>query len=568
MQDLLNSPNSLIMFDGAMGTMLQRAGLETSALPELLNIESPQLIKEIHESYIRAGAQIITTNTFRANGLKLEKSPYSLESIIKAGVGLAREAGAPYVALDIGPLGQMLKPLGEVSFQRAYELFKQQVEFGVRAGADCILIESISCLYEAKAAVLAAKENSNLPVLCTMTFQGDGRTFTGTDPLTATQVLQGLGVDALGINCSLGPKEILSLLPMMLTYARVPIIVQPNAGLPSIDRGKTIFPVGPEEFGKYGETLARLGVKLLGGCCGTTPDHIEAVNKQIEQVSFSPRTVETVTCCCSGTKTVILEQITVIGERINPTGKKRLKEALRKNQLEVLLTEAIEQSKGGAQVLDVNVGLPEIDEVKVLKEVVTSIQAVVDTPLQIDSINIKAIEGAIRDYNGKPIINSINGKKSSMEQLFPVAKKYGAALIVLTLDERGIPETAEERFQIAKKVMEAAIAYGIPKEDLIIDCLVMTASAQQSIGKETLRAVAMIKEELGLKTTLGISNFSFGLPNRTLLNRTFLACALAAGLDAPILDPLSEEMLNTVKAYRVIEGLDQEAKEYSKDFKG
>ncbi|GAB6087577.1 homocysteine S-methyltransferase family protein [Alkaliphilus crotonatoxidans] len=569
MRNLINEQNKMILFDGAMGTMLQRAGLEVGALPELLNLEKPELIREIHQSYVKAGAQIITTNTFQANELKLGKSSHSLEAIIEAGVRLAREAKAPYVAQDIGPLGQMLAPLGEISFQRAYEIFKRQVMAGVKAGVDCIIIETLSDLYEAKAALLAVKENSDLPVFCTMTFQGDGRTFVGTDAITATQVLQGLGADALGINCSLGPKEILPLLPDVLKYAKVPVIVQPNAGLPTLVQGKTVFPVEPAAFGEYGRQLAKLGVKILGGCCGTTPDHIRALQQQIDRFQFQPCETKIVTCCTSGTKTVILDgKTTITGERINPTGKKQLKEALRQNDLEVLLTEAIEQTRAGAHILDVNVGLPEINEERVLKEAVTTIQTVVDTPLQIDSVNIKALEGALRCYNGKPIINSVNGKESSMEQVFPLAKKYGAVLVALTLDEGGIPETAEGRVAIAEKIMKGAMAYGIPKEDLIIDCLVMTVSAQQSIVMETLKAVSLVKERLGLKTTLGVSNVSFGLPNRSLINRTFLAGALMAGLDVPILDPLSEEMMNTVKAHRVLKGEDQEAKDFIRDFQG
>ncbi|ABR49501.1 homocysteine S-methyltransferase [Alkaliphilus metalliredigens QYMF] len=568
MNFLRDCKEGMLIFDGAMGTMLQKSGLKVGALPEIYNIEHPELIQQIHERFVRAGAQVVTTNTFQANELKLKDSIYSLEEIIEGGIKVAKASGAPYVALDIGPLGQMMKPLGEISFDRAYDIFKRQVQAGVKAGADCILIETISDLYEAKAAILAAKENSDLPVLCTMTFQEDGRTFTGTDPMTATLVLQSLGVDALGVNCSLGPKEMLPILSDILKYAKVPVMVQSNAGLPRLEGDDTIFPASPEEFALYGREMAELGVGILGGCCGTTPEHIQALKKAVFQINSPERKVERVTCACSPTKTVILDgRTTVIGERINPTGKKRLKEALRNNQLEVLVAEAIDQSNAGAQVLDVNVGLPEIDEVAVLKEVIMGIQEVVDTPLQIDSVNVEAMEAAARIYNGKPIINSVNGKEAVMAAVFPIAKKYGATLIGLTLDDKGIPETAEERIQIAKTIMERAKAYGIPKEDLIIDCLVMTASAQQSVVKETIKAVSLVKSELGLKTSLGVSNVSFGLPNRELLNRTFLATALAAGLDAPIMDPLSKEMMDTIEAFRVLNNEDQEAMAFIRRFK-
>ncbi len=565
---LQEKPNSYLIFDGAMGTMLQKSGLKVGALPEVYNIEEPTIIGNIHKAYIDAGAQVITANTFQANELKLKDSKYSVEEIIEAGITVAKGSGATYVALDIGPLGQMMEPIGDISFNRAYEIFQRQVKAGVKAGADCILIETFSDLYEAKAAILAAKENSQLPIFCTMTFQKDGRTFLGTDPITATLVLQSLGVDALGINCSLGPEEMLTILPSILKYAKVPVIVQSNAGLPYLEGDETIFPVDPVAFGDYYKKMVEMGVQVLGGCCGTTPQHIEAIKNIVSEKKSPKRNVQLVTATTSATKMVILDnKTTVIGERINPTGKKRLKEALRNKQMEVLLNEAIEQSNFGAQVLDVNVGLPEIDEKLILPQVIKDIQGVVDTPLQIDTVNTEAMEAAARIYNGKPIINSVNGKESVMSKVFPIAKKYGATLIGLTLDEGGIPETAEERLTIAKRIMERAMDYGIPKEDLIIDCLVVTASAQQSMVMETIKAVTLVKEELGLKTALGVSNVSFGLPNRELLNRTFLATALSAGLDAPILDPLSKEMMGTIDAFRVLNNEDEEAKLFIEKFK-
>ncbi len=555
--------DKILIFDGAMGTMLQQAGLEAGELPEVYNIEHPEIVQKIHESYVKAGAQVVTTNTFQASELKLESCPYSVEEIIKAAVKNAKKAGAPYVALDIGPLGKMMKPVGDLSFEEAYRLFKRQVEAGAKAGADLILTETFSDLYEAKAAILAAKENSDLPIFCTMTFQEDERTFLGTDPLTAVSVLQGLGVDALGMNCSLGPEEMIHLLPDFLRYAKVPLMVQSNAGLPKMEGDETIFPVTPESFGAYGKEMVKLGVQILGGCCGTSPEHIRQLKQNVETIKSTPRKVKKITCACSSTQTVILNhKTTVIGERINPTGKKRLKKALRNSEFDTLLKEAIYQVNAGAQVLDVNVGLPEIQEKIVLPHVISDIQTVVDVPLQIDSADVEALEAAVRVYNGKPIINSVNGKEENMRAVFPIAQKYGAALICLTLDEEGIPQTAQGRLQIAQKIMERAIEYGIPKEDLIIDCLVMTASAQQSIVKETLKAVSLVKTQLGLKTILGISNISFGLPNRVLLNRTFLAAALGEGLDAPILDPLSQEMMDTIYSFRVLNNEDLEAKNY------
>ncbi len=563
MELLQELKDRLILFDGAMGTMLQKSGLRLGELPELFNITEPSLITDIHREYVKAGADIITTNTFQANSYKLKDSGYSVEAVVAAGVKVAKESGAKWVALDIGPIGKMMKPLGEVSFQEAYDVFKQQVIAGAEAGADLILIETISDIYEARAAILAAKENSALPVFCTMTFQGDGRTFLGTDAITAATVLQALGVDALGINCSLGPKELMPILKELINYSNIPVLIQPNAGLPVIVDGETIFPIVAEEFSRYVREMAEAGARLLGGCCGTSPEHIGCVKEAITGLQPKEISQKALTSVASGTRTVVLEdKITIIGERINPTGKKRLKEALRNNQIEVLLAEAIEQTNAGAEVLDVNVGLPEIDEVIMLQRVVQEIQGVVDTPLQLDTINPEALEAAIRLYNGKPIINSVNGKEKSMAEVFPIAKKYGACVIGLTLDERGIPQTAEERLEIAERIMHRALEYGIPKENLLIDCLVVTASAQQAMVKETVKAVGLVKERLGLKTTLGVSNVSFGLPQRELINRSFLAAVLTAGLDAPIMDPLSPEMLNTIRSFRVLYNQDLEAKEY------
>lgn len=556
-----------IFFDGAMGTMLQNRGLKAGEIPELYNILHPEIIKDIHEKYIKSGADIITTNTFGANELKLKETGYSVEEVISKAVEIAKEAKKDnknkYVALDIGPTGQLLEPIGTLKFERAYEIFKRQVKAGVEAGCDLILIETISDLYEAKAAVLAAKENSSLPVFCTMTFGEDGRTFTGTDPLTMVMVLEGLGVDALGLNCSLGPKEMLPTVEKILEYSSIPVMVQPNAGLPRVEKGETVYDITPEEFAYYIKSMAEKGVTILGGCCGTNDEFIRTVIKELEELKPLEVKYKNITATSSSSKTVILgEGAKVIGERINPTGKKKFKEALRNNNLDYILTEAINQQEAGADILDVNVGLPEINEEEVMVKVIKEIQSIINLPLQIDSSSAEVIEAAARIYNGKPMINSVNGKKEIMEEIFPIAKKYGACVVGLTLDERGIPAKAEERVEIAERIINTAKEYGIKKEDILIDCLVLTASAQQEEVIETIKAVRMVKEKFGVKTLLGVSNVSFGLPNRGLLNKTFLAMALSQGLDAPILNPNNKEVMDTINAFKVLSNDDKEAKEY------
>ena len=426
----------------------------------------------------------------------------------------------------------------------------------------------MSDVYELKAAILAAKENSNLPIICTMTFQEDGRTLTGTDPLTMVNIIQGLGVNALGINCSLGPKEILPLAKEILTYSQIPVIVQPNAGLPKEIKGQTIFDVDPVEFAKYIKEMAQLGVTIFGGCCGTTPQHIRALTEALKDLKPVVRQIKKITAVSSATKTVVLGTgVTIIGERINPTGKKRLREALKNNDLEYILLEGVEQRKRGAQILDVNVGLPEIDEEQVMLKVMTELQSIINLPLQIDSVRKDVLETAARFYNGKPLINSVNGKEEVMAEIFPIVKKYGCAVIALTLDEEGIPPKAEDRLKIAQKIVKRAEEYGIKKEDIIIDCLVLTASAQQMEVQETIKALSIVKKELGVKTTLGVSNVSFGLPNRGLLNRTFLTLALGAGLDAPILNPLDKEIMDTIKAYNVLWAYDLNGAEFIENSK-
>ncbi|MCT4620447.1 MAG: homocysteine S-methyltransferase family protein [Marinisporobacter sp.] len=554
-----------IFFDGAMGTMLQAAGLGVGEYLESYNILHPNILYDIHKRYIDAGADIITTNTFGANSYKLKNSPYSVGDIISSAVTIAKKAaGSKLVALDIGPIGQLLAPMGTLSFDEAYDLFKEQIIIGEKSGADIILFETLSDLYEAKAAILAAKENSSLPIFCTMTFQQSGRTLTGTDPETMVHVLEGLGVDALGINCSLGPKEIKPLVEKILKVASIPVIIQPNAGLPKLVEGETIFDLTPDAFATEIQKLSKLGVSIIGGCCGTTPSFIKVVKDSLK--NSSPTKINPIkeTTVCSSTKTVIMgDGIKIIGERINPTGKKKLKAALKENDLDYILAEAIKQKEAGADLLDINIGLPEINEVKIMTKIIREIQSIMDLPLQIDSSNPKVIEAGVRFYNGKPIINSVNGKKESMEAIFPIAKKYGACVIGLTLDENGIPHTAEERVKIAEKIIHTAKLYKIPKENILIDCLVLTASAQQKEVLETLKAIQLIKKEFGVKTVLGVSNVSFGLPQRKLLTRTFLAMSLSYGLDAPIIDPLIEDNISTIDTFHVLTNHDVGSEKYT-----
>ena len=556
--------NKFLLFDGATGTMLEKYGLKRGELPESYNILHPEIIEKIHSEYLGAGCDVITANTFGANSYKLKNTQYTVEELVSVAVRIARKvAGDSLVALDIGPIGQLMQPLGILSFDNAYATFAEQIKIGAREGADIILIETMTDIYEAKAAILAAKENCTLPIICTMSYQSDGRTLTGTDPITMVNVLQGLGVDALGVNCSLGPNEMLPIVTEILKYSRVPVIVQPNAGLPKIKNGETVFDVHPHTFAEYTKLMAEMGVTILGGCCGTTCAHIKAIKDELKNLKLVKRNVQKITAVSSSSLTVVLgEEIKIIGERINPTGKKKLKEALKNNNMDYILKEAISQRDAGADILDVNVGLPEIDELEVMKTTIRELQSVVNLPLQIDSVRRDVIEAAVRIYNGKPLINSVNGKEDVMEAIFPIVKKYGACVIGLTLDDSGIPSKAEDRLKIAEKIVRRAEEYGIDRSDIIIDCLVLTASAQQNEVKETIKAVGLVKSILGVKTTLGVSNVSFGLPQREILNRTFLAAALTAGLDAPILNPLSTEMISTINAFNVLWNNDRNSKKY------
>lgn len=557
-----------VFFDGAMGTMLQKEGLKVGELPETLNITNPEIIKKIHKQYIDAGSDIIITNTFGANELKYSSSEYSIEQVITEGVNIAKEAAeGKLVALDIGPTGLIMEPTGNLSFESAYELFKKQVIIGEKAGADLILIETMSDLYEVKAAVLAAKENSSLPVFCTMTFQQDGRTLMGTDPKTMVFVLEGLGVDVLGVNCSLGPKELMPIIDEILLYASIPVMVQPNAGLPRYDGEKTVYDIETTEFAKYIRIMAQKGVRIFGGCCGTNPEFIKESQKTLGEMIPLEIKPKNFTAISSGTETIILDgKINIIGERINPTGKKRYKEELKEESISYIQAEAIKQKEEGAAIVDLNVGLPEIDEKRMMVKAVKAIQKVVQLPIDIDSSNPEVLEAGARVYNGRPIINSVNGKKSVMRSVFPIVKKYGGCVIGLTLDENGIPDTAEGRAAIAEKIVNEARNYGIDKKDIIIDCLALTVSAQQKEVLETVKAIKLVKEKLGVKTALGVSNISFGMPRRDILNKTFLLLALQAGLDLPIMNSADDEMKAAIHAFQVLANIDKEGKNYIKKY--
>lgn len=555
----------LIIFDGAMGTMLQKKGLQLGQCPEIFNVENPEVIKFIHQGYIEAGAKVISTNTFGANEKKLRNTKYSVEEVVKAAVKIAKDAigeKEAYVALDIGPIGELLEPMGTLSFDEAYEIFKRQVLVGVENGVDLILLETMTDLYELKAAILAVKENCNLPIFATMTFESNNRTFTGCTPEAMVLTLEGLGVDALGVNCSLGPKELIPIVERITSISNLPVMVQANAGLPKIRDGKTVFDISTKEFAEGAETFFNLGVSIIGGCCGTTFDYIKEVKEKLNNRSLVKRTIEYKASICSDSRVVCVDGVRVVGERINPTGKKLFKEALIKGDIDYILKQAITQVDAGAEILDVNVGIPQINEEKVMVRVIKEIQSVIDTPLQIDSTNKEVIEKALRYYNGKPIVNSVNGEDKVLDDILPVVKKYGAAVIGLTLDKNGIPPKAEERVAIAEKIIKKAESYGIKREDIFIDCLVLTASAQQKEVKETLKAVTLVKEKFNVKTLLGVSNISFGLPNRALINESFLALALGAGLDLPIMNPNSEGMMDVIRAYRVLNNEDVGAEKY------
>lgn len=551
-----------VFLDGGMGTMLQALGIETEHVPEMLNLTDSASIMKIHRMYAESGSDIVYANTFGANRFKLRRCGHSVEEVVSAGVKNAREAvgGKALTALDIGPLGQLLEPSGSLSFEEAYDCFREIVLAG--RDADVIVIETMTDLCETKAALLAAKENSDKPVLVTMTFEENMRTFTGISPDAMSAVLTGLGADAIGVNCSLGPAELLPVLEKICVDTPLPVIAKPNAGLPDPSTG--LFNVSPEDFASSALSLAEAGVSILGGCCGTTPGHIKALVQALSGIKRKKREIRRKSVVCSAVSCVEINQPRIIGERINPTGKKRFKEALVNGDIDYILGQAVEQIHAGAEILDVNVGHPEIDEKAMMIRAVKAIQSVCDTPLQLDSTIPEVLEAGLRVYNGKPIVNSVNGEDESLEAILPLVKKYGAAVVGLTLDKGGIPKTAEGRFAIAEKILNRALEYGIPREDVFIDCLTLTASAEQDGVMETLGALKRVKTELGLKTVLGVSNISFGLPNRELITRTFLTMALQNGLDLPIINPNVDSITGAVRAYRLLAGIDRNSVEFIK----
>lgn len=560
--------DNILYLDGGMGTLLQKQGLTPGELPEWWNISHPSIIKTIHRDYYNAGSNVVSTNTFGANVLKFSNE--DLETIIKSAVDNARggaEESSGYqpkwVALDIGPTGRMLKPYGDLDFEDAVSIFSETVKLGVKYGVDLILIETMNDSYETKAALLAAKENSNLPVFVSNAYSADGKLMTGADPAAMVTMLEGMGADAIGVNCSLGPKLLVPIVKEYLQYASVPVILKPNAGLPKVIEGKTVYDILPPEFSEDVINLIKDGVRIVGGCCGTTPEYISSVVKASTHMTPVEIKKKTSTCISSYTHAVCFGKAPIlIGERINPTGKKRFKEALRANDISYIVKEGIAQQEKGAHVLDVNVGLPEIDEAQTLKTAVCELQAVIDLPLQIDTSNVIAMESALRRYNGKALINSVSGKKESMESVFPLAKKYGGVIVALTLDENGIPDQAEGRLEIAKNILVQAEKYGIDKKDIIFDPLALSVSADNLAAKETLRAVNLIKNELQCHTTLGVSNVSFGLPERDMLNSTFFTLALGNGLSAAIMNPYSAEMMKSYFSYCALNGIDNNCSEY------
>jgi 5-methyltetrahydrofolate--homocysteine methyltransferase len=562
-----------IILDGAMGTMLTSFGMESGACPELENITAPERVIKIAESYAAAGSDIVYTNTFGASLHKLPEG-FTPETVIPTAIknareGIRRAGKTALVALDVGPLGIMTEISGgTATFDEAYDDFAVQVKAAVNSEfpPDLITIETMSDLLETKAAILAVKENCDLPLMVTMTFEGNGRTFTGT-PLSAFALTaQGLGVDALGINCSQGPKEYFKLFEELKKYTDLPLIAKANAGMPDPETGK--YGVNAEDFAEEMLGLISQGVKIFGGCCGTTPEFIAALKASLEGKNYTKQPKVSFSAITSALKTVIIDRPRIIGERINPTGKKIFKEALKNNDIGYIVRQAAEQDNAGADILDVNVSLPDIDEISMSKNVINAISTVCDLPLQIDSSSAEVIESSLRIYPGKPIVNSVNGEISTLENILPSVKKYGAAVVGLTIDENGIPKTAEKRFEIAERILEKALEYGIRREDVYIDCLTLTASAEQENVYETVKALRMVKEKLGLKTVLGVSNISFGLPRRELVNENFLAMALANGLDLPIINPNAEGMTGAVRAYNLLMNLDKNAIEYIGAYSG
>lgn len=560
--------DNIVYLDGGTGTLLQAAGLMPGEFPETWNISHPDIIQKLHCDYFDAGSNIVCTNTFGANSLKF--SAIELDKIVCAAINNARKAAqmscgkqAKFVALDIGPSGRLLAPYGDFDFEDAVEVFAKTVRLGVKYGADLIMIETMNDSYETKAALLAAKENSSLPVFVSNAYGEDGNLMTGASPETMCALLEGMGADAIGVNCSFGPSQLAPTIKRLLKVASVPVILKPNAGLPKSVNGKTVYDVPPEEFAESVSDMLKSGVRIAGGCCGTTPEYIRALTSASNGILPVKITKKNLSVISSYTHTVDFSNRPIlIGERINPTGKKRFKQALIENDIDYILKEGVNQQEKGVQVLDVNVGLPDIDEKTMLKTCVCELQAILGLPLQIDTSDTIALEAALRRYNGKAMINSVNGKKSSMDAVFPLVKKYGGLLVALTLDEDGIPETAEGRLSVAKKILKEAKKYGLDKNDLIFDPLAMAVSADKNAAKATLEAVRLISEKLGAHTVLGVSNVSFGLPVRDAINSTFFAVALENGLSAAIMNPYSQKMLEAYYSFRVLCGLDENCLSY------
>ncbi len=557
---------SLLFFDGGMGTLLQERGLQAGELPEEWNLEQADELVEIHRQYMEAGSDIVLTNTFGANRFKFHSQKYTLKEIVQSAVKNVRKAAEAgelngrdiYAAFDVGPTGKLLRPMGDLDFEEAYDAYREVMIYAREAGADLVHIETMSDTYELKAAVLAAKENTDLPVFATVIFDEQGKLLTGGDAAAVVAMLEGLRVDALGLNCGLGPKQMLPFLEEMERYASIPLIVKPNAGLPKQRDGRTYYDVGPEEFARTMRKIVERGACVVGGCCGTTPAHIKKMVELCRKVKIQAPMQKEDTVVSSHGKAVFLgEKPVIIGERINPTGKKLLKQALKEHQIDYILKEAITQQEKGAHILDVNVGLPDIDEKSMMREAVMEIQSVTSLPLQIDTVDKEAMEAAMRVYNGKPMVNSVSGKKESMDQVFPLIQKYGGVVVGLTLDEEGIPETAEGRLKIAERIIDEAKKYGIKKKDIAIDVLAMTVSSEPEGAKTTLDALKLVREVCGVCTVLGVSNISFGLPSRPVINANFYTMALFSGLSAGIINPFSEDMMRSYDSYLALMNLDE-----------
>lgn len=569
-----------VILDGGMGTMLQAAGLGLGERPDVFGMKHPDVVERIQHSYVEAGSQVLYANTFGTNAHKLEGTGYTVEEVISANIAVAKRAaaGKAKVALDVGPIGELLEPLGMLSFEKAYEIYAQVVRAGAACGVDLIIFETMTDLYEVKAAVLAAKENSDLPIWTTMSFEASGRTFTGTTVAAMALTLTGLGVDALGINCSLGPEELVPLVEELRSWTDLPIIVKPNAGLPDPATGE--YSMGAEEFGKHMAVFPAMGASIFGGCCGTNPDFIRALGTALAEEAGYRETGRLRRGVCSASQVARFGgikdsgriqdsgRILVIGERINPTGKKRFQQALREGDMNYIMERAIEQADAGADILDINVGLPGIEEAEMMARVVKAVQSVVSLPLQIDSSDPEAIEAGLRACNGRAIVNSVNGEQEVLEKVLPIVKKYGAAVVGLTMDKGGIPETAKARIAIAERIVKAAESYGIPREDVLIDALTLTISAQQRQAAETLKAVRYIREKMGLHCVLGVSNISFGLPERIHITASFLTQAMCCGLDFPIVNPNQKEIMDMVFSYRALSGEDVDSAAYIERFAG